>query len=354
MTTTPSEVRPPLAKRLARLAVRVALSTAIFIVTLEIGLRLIGFEHHPYIARVRDNQAKAVVAEFTPDPYSMWAPKPGSGPFNELGYIGPELPRERTPGTVRIACLGDSCTQAGSPPYPARVAERLAERGHSNVEVMNWGVAGFSSFQGLKRLEHDVLAYRPDIVTIYFGWNDHWIRAGFQDDVSAQRSLRSGPIWSAVEETRVVQATDWLLETFRGTHSSAQFRVPLPAYRENLRAMIRQSRAAGARVLLITAPGCLGNDAPIQEHIIGLSSLGYTSVAAVHADYLAATRAIASELSVELLDAAHYFAADIPGCDYFLPDRDPVHLTDAGLDVLAEQLADRLIEIGWLQQSVTR
>ncbi len=340
---------PPLGTRVRQIAVRLALSVVVFVVALEIGLRLIGFEHRRYIARLRDNEAQADIAAFNADPYTIWAPVADTGPFNGQGFIGPELSRERTPGTVRIACLGDSCTQFGSPAYPARVARLLEERGRTNVEVMNWGVAGYSSFQGLARLRHDVLAYRPDIVTIYFGWNDHWVRAGLPDDVASLRVGRAGPVMRAVQEARVVQAAEYAVEIFRRPRRSIQFRVSLDAYRDNLRTMISEIRDAGGRVLLITAPDCLGNDAPIQNHLDGLTSLGYSNAVTLHADYVAATREVAAEQNAALLDAARHFADEISGCDYFLPDRDPVHMTDPGLDVLAKLLVDRLVREGWFE-----
>jgi lysophospholipase L1-like esterase len=105
--------------------------------------------------------------------------------------------------------------------------------------------------------------------------------------------------------------------------------------------------------MLITAPDCILTDAPIQNHLDGLVDLGYTSAAAVHADYVTATRAVAAELSVELFDAAHYFAHEIRGCDYFLPESDPVHMTGAGLAILADQLAKQLVATGWMAAEKT-
>ena len=338
----------PARRRALRLALRASFSVLVFLVALESMLRAIGFKYHKYISRVQYNQSIAILAEFNRDPYLIWAPKPDSPPFNRLGYIGPELPRDRTPGTLRIACLGDSCTMVGSPAYPEIVARLLEERGH-RVEVMNWGVAGYSSFQGLKRLERDVIPFRPDIITIYFGWNDHWIQAGFEDDPAAVAARRMGPIRRTIQETRTAQAVALVAETVGRRPETPQFRVPLAAYREYLREIIRLAHAHDARVLLITAPGCLIDDRPLELHLKGLDVLGYTNAAAVHADYLAATRQVADETHAALFDAAHYFANEIDGCSYFLPDRDPVHLTQPGLEKLAEQLAEELIQSGLLK-----
>ncbi|HWH69373.1 MAG TPA: GDSL-type esterase/lipase family protein, partial [Candidatus Sulfotelmatobacter sp.] len=72
------------------------------------------------------------------------------------------------PGTAQarpftVVCLGDSITHAG---YPAAL-ERLL-----SVRVINAGVSGNTSRQGLARLEKDVLTHRPNAVLVFFGAND--------------------------------------------------------------------------------------------------------------------------------------------------------------------------------------
>jgi len=47
--------------------------------------------------------------------------------------------------------------------------------------VGNFGVPGYSSFQGLQLLTHEVLEAKPDAVVVLFGWNDHWRVQGFSD-----------------------------------------------------------------------------------------------------------------------------------------------------------------------------
>jgi len=62
-----------------------------------------------------------------------------------------------------VVCFGDSITKRG---YPKVLQETL------NCEVINAGVAGHTSAQGLKRMSKDVLAHKPDVVVIFFGTND--------------------------------------------------------------------------------------------------------------------------------------------------------------------------------------
>ena len=105
--------------------------------------------------------------------------------INSDGYRGEELSVARGPSTVRIACVGDSWT-FGMPvgqeqTYPSRVAAWLhQERPDLRYEVQNFGVLGYSSFQGLQLLKSRVLDFHPDVVVIGFGMNDSEV-AGYRD-----------------------------------------------------------------------------------------------------------------------------------------------------------------------------
>src|SRR5690242_1077181 len=79
---------------------------------------------------------------------------------------------------VKVVCLGDSVTgvyyhTGGRRAYPEmlELALRKAFPG-SDVSVINAGISGNSTSDALKRLERDVLAHRPHLVTVMFGLND--------------------------------------------------------------------------------------------------------------------------------------------------------------------------------------
>jgi lysophospholipase L1-like esterase len=84
--------------------------------------------------------------------------------------------------SVRIACIGDSWTFGMNvdqdQTYPSRLLARLGKR--TGIEVLNFGVLGYSSFQGLQLLKTRVLALAPDILVIGFGMNDSEV-AGYRD-----------------------------------------------------------------------------------------------------------------------------------------------------------------------------
>ncbi len=79
-----------------------------------------------------------------------------------------------------IVCFGTSITQ-GTPhvpaedTYPAVLERRLnrrLKREQAAVTVINSGVSGENSAEGLARIEPDVIAHHPDLVVIEFACND--------------------------------------------------------------------------------------------------------------------------------------------------------------------------------------
>ena len=79
---------------------------------------------------------------------------------------------------VTIVCLGDSVTgvyyhTGGRRAYP-EMLEIAIKRAvpKTNVTVINAGISGHTTQNGLERLDHDVLSKKPDLVTVSFGLND--------------------------------------------------------------------------------------------------------------------------------------------------------------------------------------
>ena len=83
--------------------------------------------------------------------------------LNHEGFRSAPFAPEKRPGVLRIACIGDSWTFGMNVEqnltYPARVDALLTQQSPlaAGVEVMNFGVLGYSSFQGLQLLKTRVL-----------------------------------------------------------------------------------------------------------------------------------------------------------------------------------------------------
>lgn len=73
-----------------------------------------------------------------------------------------------------LVCLGDSITQA-DPGYVSLMAALIAAKYPDRaVRVINAGIGGHKAPDMLARLHRDVLAHRPDWVTVNVGINDVW------------------------------------------------------------------------------------------------------------------------------------------------------------------------------------
>ena len=79
---------------------------------------------------------------------------------------------------VKIVCFGDSVTgvyyhTGGRRAYTAMVGVALSGAfPKAGVTAINAGISGNTTADGLKRMQKDVLAHKPDLVTVMFGLND--------------------------------------------------------------------------------------------------------------------------------------------------------------------------------------
>ncbi len=95
--------------------------------------------------------------------------------------IGPELKLRRkllAGESVRVVCFGDSVTgvyyHTGSRrAYTDMLGIALRQFApQAKVEMINAGISGNTTENALARIDRDVIAHRPDLVTVMFGLND--------------------------------------------------------------------------------------------------------------------------------------------------------------------------------------
>jgi lysophospholipase L1-like esterase len=110
-----------------------------------------------------------------PDPVLLWRPV-NHRPFNAQRFKGPMAEIPKPADVFRVMCYGDSLTDG--PPrggWPFWLHRLLQDQGSSQgrrCEVLNAGVAGYSSHQGVLRFLQEVDRFQPDLVLVSFGWND--------------------------------------------------------------------------------------------------------------------------------------------------------------------------------------
>jgi lysophospholipase L1-like esterase len=97
--------------------------------------------------------------------------------INRLGYRGADPAPEKAPGTLRVACLGDSTTFGWfvreEEAYPFLLAAILRSRAEGRaVEVLSFGAPGHTTWRARTVLVKDALPLRPDVVVLAYGFND--------------------------------------------------------------------------------------------------------------------------------------------------------------------------------------
>ncbi len=167
-------------KKLGFAAIALALYLVLPVGLMELGIRLFV---PPELWRFRDSRF-----DWAPDPVLGWVNRPQMDQSSRFG--GEEIVRyrtnrdglvpfdatpERVPGRLRIMVFGDSMVVGRMVPqdqiYTARLEEELRERG-VEVEVINAGVSGYSTDQSLLHMERLLPIYRPDVVAFGHTLND--------------------------------------------------------------------------------------------------------------------------------------------------------------------------------------
>lgn len=95
--------------------------------------------------------------------------------INSRGFRDRERAYEKASDTIRVAVLGNSWTEALQVPldktYCSVLERQLTQSGcfgRKKVEVLNFGVAGYSTGQELLLLQQEVWRYHPDIILLAF------------------------------------------------------------------------------------------------------------------------------------------------------------------------------------------
>ena len=287
----------------------------------EIGLRVFKFNYTPLRIEVINNWSEWRYyhafedKNFEYDPILIWRPKKGGDFSNSQGYRG----REVTPGqethSFRIVAIGDSNTLGWSgkngPNWPAYL-----EQMDGRLTVINGGVYGYSSLQGLRRFEES-LAFHPHLAFISFGANDA-MRVTMSDAHFLARKVRKNDLDRKLMEFRLGQLLLAVNDKYlTSQQESLTPRVSLPEYKQNLQEIVRIGRQNAVTVVLLTRP--FTGESP--------SPTWWKNFAP---EYNAATMEVGREMNVPTVNIFAEFAGR---ADDFI---DEAHLTEAGHRRLAE------------------
>jgi len=120
--------------------------------------------------------------------------------INSMGFNWREFDRKPPDGKLRIVTMGDSSAFGWEVKRGESLAASLEREFDARyprlpVEFINCGVPGHTVKQGLILLQQRVLGFRPDIITITYGWND-W---------------RCNPDWLSFQHELVIHRFRWYL-----------------------------------------------------------------------------------------------------------------------------------------------
>lgn len=121
------------------------------------------------------------------DQILFWKLNPSRKNINSLGCRDKEFTVKKDKGIFRIISIGDSVTFGpgvdSEDTYPKRLEKILNTKFPlRKFEVINAGVLGYSSYQGLNYLKRDIIKYQPDLITVHFGLNDGVFSVYFEDE----------------------------------------------------------------------------------------------------------------------------------------------------------------------------
>jgi len=227
------------------------------------------------------------------------------------------------PGFRRIVCMGASPdfgwgVQAEEV-YSSRLEKLLAASG-LNYEVINAGMTGHSSAQGLALFQKKIAGMKPDIVTIPYAVNDVDRHRFFRDSPLPDNELKpQGRIGTALLN---ISDRSRFITWYRSVLIAGMSRLPAPVvryqrhvrvppgyYEANLRALAAAVKAAGAAPVFIVMPvrapslsPSLIKDAPLSDR---LAEEGF--LALEKSDMAGAGELLASSVASNPYNPAAYF-----------------------------------------------
>lgn len=290
--------------------------------------------------------ARNPYSKFIPDPVSHWKINPKlvkalskdsnseeKCPLNGE-ILDVEYPVHKDKGTYRILCYGDSQTnglpwaKVMSNTYPKQFQQRLwDEFPQKKIQVMNMGVAGYTSYQGLIFHKNVGSCFNPDCIILAFGYHDGNIAYSQDRDVSSdnpmlirtRRILYRSQLYLLIRK-KILERKAYKIED---NGEPIYRRVSLEDYRNNLKEFVELGKKNGHKTVFMILP---------QQYQPNVR----------HPKYADAMREAAKENNVPLIDCAKT-VKDIPLKDqsaWFMEDK--CHMTVEGNGKIAEIMCENL------------
>jgi lysophospholipase L1-like esterase len=267
----------------------------------------------------------------------------------ETGDGGPENPGDGGPaGTGRtVVVTGDSTVYGHGVSAQESFAWQLGKLLGNGTTVWNLGVPAYTTFQSIRRLQAHLDAHPDlDLLVVANVWSD----AVFDEFVDSEvlrrvdsdlaqtlfainRTLARTAVWRALLRAAGKAEPRQVLWNLRQQKTSrGRRRVSADEYADNLGRLVRTARERDADVVFLLFGG--------QLEIVEPNRTWHWQ------PYKTVMRQVAHRLGVPLVDMQQLFADS--GLDAAALFMDHVHPSAAGHRIIAEALARRLADDGWL------
>jgi len=251
--------------------------------------------------------------------------------FWRLKNLKPDFETESGKNSLKIMCLTDSVSvMYGGKGYPNILQDLLTNAiPRKNPIVFNGGVPGYTSFQGLKYFTNELLFYKPDIVTVCYGWNDHW-QSGNKLPDKLQKSPKNTFIRNIISNSRILNLINSLAmkiaqSLYKGIGSEQFVRVPIEDYKYNLSKFADICKNKNILIIFMTSP---------------YLDSSYSWIP-MHRRYNSIVRHIAKEKNIPIIDFEEVFKKRK---DLFIdPENDKCHYNWEGSKIVAQELADTIV-----------
>jgi lysophospholipase L1-like esterase len=278
--------------------------------------------------------------------------------FNRWGYRGKDFAIEKPKGTLRIVAFGESTTlglENDDPDtWPAQLEMMLEKdreflRAHQaeHVEVINAGVGGWRSREGLLRLEREVTQLSPDIILVAFNWNDFIDGLNGIDPESVKS--KEPPWWSAstVMQNLRIRFLKWKYadeKLYRKWVEQLEPSQPwVTTFKRNILSMHAIAVDLGAEFILVNLPGlCRESGLSKDEYTLIVDKTRVKAASFVFFSRLKdfvtqQLQGMARANDIRMIDASGYFER-FSGQRRFELFTDEMHTTDLGAHEIARAI----------------
>ena len=300
-----------------------------FFISLEAVLQIYVY-YNPYQMFIPDPQAHWKINPAVQRKYQKPGPDAPIDSARDDGLVDWEYSRYKRKGAYRILCYGDSQTM-GAPwvggmknSYP-KILQGLLQKElpDQKIQVINMGVSGYSSYQGLLFFKNIGLLYNPDCIVVGLGFHDAGASYAPDKEITTDKpwlkTLRSvlyrSQIYLMIRKKILERRALNRKEDKRPVFNRATYED----YRENLKTFLDIGKEKKIRIIFLTVPQ--------------VSSDG-----SLHPDYMDVMRKASREFDVVLIDPVTEMKKIPPKEQeqYYTPDK--VHFNIKGNQFMAEQI----------------